>query len=318
MSRTPHRHHRLVAVEAVAAAQRGLLRREQLYDAGWTFEQVRHEIDIGRWQQLSPAVIALQSGPLSPDQRLWLGVLHAGSGAVLSHITACIEAGLRWTVPPAIDVLTPKGDLVAPMDGYFFHQSRRPYAYWVDQESRLPRLRLEHAALLAAERDRSIRRAIGLLAAVVQQELSSPERIGTAALQISKLRHKRHLTLALGDIAGGAQSFAEIDVGRICRMAGLPAPDRQVLRRDPSGRRRYLDCEWHLADGRTVVLEIDGSFHMRTEHWVRDMQRERSIVIDGRVVLRCASVEVRLEPWRIVRDLVRVGVPAGFVCDPTA
>ena len=318
MSPARSRTHRLTAAEALAEAQHGVLSRQQLYDAGWTFEQTRHEIDVGRWQQLSTSVVVLQSGPLSHEQRLWLGVLHAGPGSVLSHATACLHAGLRWTSPPVIDVLTPKGDLVSPLSGYFFHQTRRPYPLWVDQESPLPRLRAEHAVLLAAERDRSLRRAIGLLAASVQQGLTTPQRLGTAALQIAKLRHKRYFLLALGDIDGGAQSFAEIDVVRICRDAGLAAPFRQVLRRDSQGRRRYLDCEWHLPDGRVVVLEIDGSFHMHTEHWVRDMQRERDIVVDGRVVLRCSSVEIRLEPWRIVRDLVRIGVPAAFVCDRPA
>lgn len=315
---TYRRTHRLDAVTPLLARQAGIVHRGQLYDRGWTFEQVRHEIDIGRWQQLAPAVVALQSGPLSHEQRLWLGVLHAGPGAVLSHVTACVHAGLRWTAPPAIDVLTPKGDLVAPLPGYFFHQTRRPYVYWVDRDSPMPRLRIEHASLLAAERDRSVRRAIGLLAAAVQQELTTPDALAKAVLQIRKLRHKKHLVLALGDIAGGAESFAEIDVGRICQDAGLPRPDRQAVRVDSTGRRRYLDCEWHLPNGRVVVLEIDGSFHMRTEHWVRDMQRERSIVADGRIVLRCSSVEVRLDPQAIVFDLMRVGVPSTFVCDPPA
>ena len=312
------RRERLDSVAQLLARQTGVLHRSQLYDAGWSVEQVRHEIDTGRWHQLAPSVVALQTGPLSHEQRLWLGVLHAGRGAVISHVTACVTAGLRWTVPPAVDVLTPKGDLVLPLPGFNFRQTRRPYEYWVDPDSALPRLRVEHAALLAAERDRSIRRGIGLLAAVVQQGLSTPEGLGTAALQIRKLRHKAHFTLALGDIEGGAQSFAEIDVGRLCAEAGLPRPDRQVLRRDRDGRRRYLDCEWHLADGRIVVLEIDGSFHMRTEHWWRDMQRERSVVLSGRSVLRCSSVELRLDPWSIIRDLVEIGVPDGFVCDPPA
>lgn len=273
---------------------------------------------MGRWQQLATTVVALQTGPLSERQRRWLGVLHAGQGAVLSHLTACLEAGLRWTAATSIDVLTPKGDLVAPLPGFTFHQTRRPYAYWVDPDASPPRLRVEHAAMLTAERDRSIRRGIGLVAAVVQQELSTPDRLMTAASQIRKLRHGAHLKLALGDIAGGAQSFAEIDVGRLCDDAGLRRPDRQVLRRDRDGRRRYLDCEWRLADGRVVVLEIDGSFHMRTEHWWRDMQRERSVVLSGRAVLRCSSVEIRLAPWEIVRDLVDIGVPGGFVCDSSA
>lgn len=294
------------------------MHRRQLYSAGWTSEQVRHEVDQGRWQQLAPGVVALHNGPPSHAQRLWLGVLHAGHGAVLSHLTACVEGGLRWSAPVAIDVLTPKGDLVAPLPGFRFHQTRRRYEYWVDREAAPPRLRIEHAALLTAERDRHLRRAIGLLAAHVQQGLSDPDRLLTAASQIRKLRHGAHFKLALADIAGGAQSFAEIDVVRLCDEAGLRRPDRQVLRRDRDGRRRYLDCEWRLDDGRVVVLEIDGSFHMRTEHWWRDMQRERSVVLSGRAVLRCSSVEIRLDPWAIIRDLVEIGVPSGFVCDQPA
>ena len=315
----PLRHRdRREAAAGIAAIQHDVLHRQQLYARGWTVEQVRHEIEQGRWRSVAPAVVVLHSGPLSHEQRLWLGVLHAGRGAVLTHLTACVEAGLRWTAPATIDVLTPKGDLVSPLPGFRFRQTHRPYAYWVDREARLPRLRVEHAALLAAERDRHLRRAIGLLAAHVQQGLSDPDRLLTAASQIRKLRHGAFFKLALADIAGGAQSFAEIDVGRLCSEAGLPPPDRQVLRRDRDGRRRYLDCEWRLPDGRIVVLEIDGSFHMRTEHWWRDMKRERSVVVSGRSVLRCSSIEIRLEPWSIVRDLVEIGVPSGFVCDPPA
>ena len=36
---------------------------------------------------------------------------------------------------------------------------------------------------------------------------------------------------AIGDIAGGSQSLAEIDVRRFCRAESLRPPDRQVLRR---------------------------------------------------------------------------------------
>jgi len=89
------------------------------------------------------------------------------------------------------------------------------------------------------------------------------------------------------------------------------------VRVDKEARRRYLDSEWLLGDGRIVVLEVDGSFHMRTEHWVDDMRRERSVVLSGRTVLRCSSVEIRLEPEDIVDDLVRVGIPRS-VCDRPA
>ena len=60
-----------------------------------------------------------------------------------------------------------------------------------------------------------------------------------------------------------------------CAAVSAWPPGRQAVRRDRPGRRRYLDCEWDLADGRVVVLEVDGSHHVEVEHWEADMKRER-------------------------------------------
>ena len=261
-------------------------------------------------------MVALQNAPLTYDQRLWLGVLHAGVGSALTHLTAVRCAGLQWHGDDTIDVMTPKGDLVDPLDGFFFHQTRRPYQRWMQPTaSGPPRLPLEYAALLTAERDRRLRRAIGLLAACVQQGLTTADRLILIKPQIRKLRHGHEFELALGDIAGGAQSFAEIDIGHLCEEAGLAAPTRQTVRLDVDGRRRYLDCEWELKDGGVVVLEVDGSFHLQVGNWWRDMKRERAVVLSKSTVLRCASVELRLEPWSVLEDLRRAGVPPrhGFV-----
>ena len=290
--------------------------RAQLRELGWTDGQIDHEIRYERWHAPAWGVVALQNAALTYDQRLWLGVLHAGAGAVLTHLTGARKAGLRWKGDDTIDVLTPKGDLVEPMDGFFFHQTRRPYRRWVRPTTGGPaRLPLEHSALLAAERDPNLRRAMGLLAACVQQGLTTADRLILTKAQIRKLRHGHEFVLALGDIAGGAQSFAEIDVGRLCEEGGLVTPRRQTVRMDTDGRRRYLDCEWVLPDGRVVVLEIDGSFHLQVGNWWRDMKRERAVVLSKSTVLRCSSVEIRLEPWDIVRDLRLAGVPpvSGFV-----
>lgn len=293
--------------------QLGVVSRRQLRDRGWCRHRVDSEVARGRWTEVAPTVLAMQNAPLVREQRMWLGVLHAGPDSVLTHLTACEVSGLRWTVDPTIHVLTRKSDEVSPLPGFRFHQSRRRYADWIDRSASPPRLRVQHALLLTAERDQSMRRAIGLLAAAVQQGVCRPDVLLLGCDQIRKLRHGRQLRLALGDIAGGAQSFAELDIGRLCKEAGLRAPDRQRVRVDRQGRRRYLDCEWILPDGSIVVLEIDGSFHMRTEHWVTDMKRERDVVISGRTVLRCSSVEIRLEPADIIADLVAAGIPPRFV-----
>lgn len=207
-------------------------------------------------------------------------------------------------------MLTRKGDLVEPIEGFVFHQTRRPYRRWLrPTPSGPPRLPLDYAALLTAERDQHVRRAIGLLAACVQQRLTTADRLLATRPRIRKLRNGAVFDWALGDIAGGAQSFAEIDVGELCARAGLAQPVRQSIRKDTDGRRRYLDCEWELPDGRTVVLEVDGSFHLKIGNWWRDMKRERAVVLSRSTVLRCASIELRLEPWVVVADLRQAGIP---------
>jgi hypothetical protein len=289
--------------------QSGVVTRDQLRAHGWTHKQIDHELSIERWQSPVDGVLVTHTGPLLGDEPLWVGILHAGPGAVLSHLTAARRAGLRWVGGDVVDVLTPKGDLVTPLEGYFFHQTRRPYRQWVKPVVGPPRLPLEHTVLLAAERDQNVRRAIGLLATTVQQRLSTADRLRGTIQVIRKLRHGKTFRLVLGDIAGGAQSFAELDVGRMCREAGLVEPTRQVVRLDKEGKKRYLDCVWVLADGRVIVLEIDGSFHAEVVTWWKDMRRERAVVVSGDTVLRCSTIELRLERADVLADLRAIGVP---------
>ena len=253
----------------------------------------------------------MHTGGLDDEQALWLGVLHAGDGAVLSHLTAARRANLRWTAPDLIDVMTPRGDTVLPLKGYRFHQTRRPYERWVKPVSGPPRLPIEYAALLAAERDRNIRRALGLLVACVQQGLTTCERFALAIPRHPQAAQRQDVSLSSSMTSPEERSrFAELEVGRLCAEYGLTAPTRQVVRLDKDGRRRYLDCVWVLPDGRVVVLEVDGSFHAEVVAWWSDMKRERAVVIQGDTVLRCSSIELRLEPEDVMADLRRIGVPS--------
>lgn len=308
-TRRTSRAERLAHLDTMFSHQVSVVRRSQLEACGWRRHHVEHEIDYGRWQLVAPEVVVMHNGPLTYDQRLWVGVLHAGPTAVLSHATTLEINGLEQWEPPLIDVLSTKSNTVERLDGYCFHETRRDYVPWIHPTRRPRQLRIEEACLLAAERRRSLRASIGLIAACVQQRLAAADRLFTSSLTISKLRHGHQIRLALLDIGGGAHSFGEIDLGRICRQFGLQTPTRQRFRLDRSGRRRFLDCEWELADGTTVVLEIDGAFHREAENWWRDMKRERGVVIDVGRVLRCSTTEMRLEPAYIAADLRAVGVP---------
>jgi hypothetical protein len=173
----------------------------------------------------------------------------------------------------------------------------------------LPVSRIEPAVLLFGAYQRSRRTAQGVLAAVVQQRLSEPAALIHWVNAMRPLRWAPMFRQVIGDIAGGSQSVAELDVVRMCRDHDLMPPDRQLKRLDAEGRVRFTDCEWRLPDGRVVVLEVDGSFHMDSRHWEDDLARQRQLSAPDRLIVRCTSRELREEPWQVARDLRRLGVP---------
>jgi hypothetical protein len=113
----------------------------------------------------------------------------------------------------------------------------------------------------------------------------------------------------LTEIAGGAQSVAELDVRRMCRRHRIALPARQVKRYDAGGRLRFTDCEWRLPGGGVVVLEVDGAFHMEAQQWEDDLARQRALSGPGRTIVRCTSRELRDDDRRLAGDLIRLGVP---------
>lgn len=127
--------------------------------------------------------------------------------------------------------------------------------------------------------------------------------------RLRPLRRADRFRRVLREIAGGADSTAEIDVRRMCRSFGLAPPARQVRRRDSTGRVRYTDCEWRLADDRYLVLEVYGAFHLDVEHWEEDIARQRALTAPHRIVVRCTARELRDLPERVARDLLLLGVP---------
>ncbi len=295
---------------ALAARQAGLLSRRQLNDLGVDRFRVRNQVAARRWVELSPAVVGTTTGPLSREQRIWLGLLHAGPSAVLGDLSAAEVCGLRNWHREEICILVPWNlDLDDLPAGIRIARTRRPISVHVDPRGGPPRWRIEPAILHFAAYQRSRRTAQAVVAAAVQQQLTDPARLVVALEQMRPLRWATLFRRVIGDIAGGSQSLAEIDVLRLCRSQGLRKPDRQTRRRDASGRLRYTDCEWRLPDGRVVVLEVDGAFHMDVEHWEDDIARQRALSDPDRIIVRCTAREVRDEPARLGSDLRRLGVP---------
>jgi hypothetical protein len=295
----------------LADAQSGLLTRLQLASLGIDQWAIRHRVRTDRWVELTPTVIGTTTGVLDREQTMWLGVLHGGRDATVGELTAAEIHGLRnWHRDDVTVVIPHSADIGVGYPGIQFVRSRRALAEHRRSRAGLPVSRIEPAVLGFASRESSPRTAEGVLAAVVQQRLTSPGALLDWIDRMRPLRGAARFRRSLADVAEGAHSVAEIDVRRMCRAFGLALPTRQVKRRDSLGRVRYTDCEWRLADGRILVLEVDGGFHMEVEHWEDDLVRHRALTAADRVVVRCTARELRDEPERIACDLKRLGVPA--------
>jgi hypothetical protein len=185
------------------------------------------------------------------------------------------------------------------------HESRRHGRADIVFRDGLPTHAVERAAVDSGAWATNVRTACGVLPAVVQQGLSTPDRLRRALEAAGRVTHRKQMLLALVDIEGGSRALSEIDLVVLCRRAGLPEPARQSVRTDARGRRRYLDAEWRLPSGRRVVLEIDGVHHLGVEQWYDDLLRQAEVSKPGRDwVVRIPASAIRLEPQRVV-DILR-------------
>jgi hypothetical protein len=290
----------------LVADQCGVAARRQLLAAGYGDHYIDSQIAAERWQLVSDVVVCTTTGELTREQRSWAGFLHAGPGSAIGGLTALERRGLTGWHRDEITVLLAKSHNLQPLEGVRFVETRRPVGLNATRE--LPTWRTEPAALLFAAYTPSVRTGLGLIAAVVQQRLTTADRLLSEIDRMQPLRRAKRFKQMLGQVADGAHSLAEAQVEKMCTDHGLPLPVRQTRRPDASGRVRYTDAEWVLPDGRTAVLEVDGGFHMEVAHWEDDIVRERDLVTTGAVVLRCTDRELTDEPARIAASLRAIGV----------
>lgn len=298
----------------LADRQLGVVGRGQLRALGVAAVDVEAAVHSERWSRWGDRVVVLQNRPPTGPQLWWAAVLHAsdgtGEGAALCAGTALTADGLTGFPVRAIHVVVARGTHVPDLPGVKVHESRRFVPDDVHPARLPPRTRTARSAVDESSWSRTRSRACAILAATVQQRLTTALLLREQVERAGRIKHRRLMLAALADIEGGSHSLAEIRVPRACRQAGLQPPDRQTVRRDKQGRRRYLDCEWRLPDGRMLVLEVDGAQHMQVEHWWADMPRERGVVISGRTVLRCSAMEMRVSPADVIDDLRAAGVPS--------
>lgn len=290
----------------LARRQFGVLTRGQVSSCGLTADAISYQLTARRWREVVPGVLVVHCGPIIQPAREWLAVLAGGDVAAVCAWTALEGFGLQGWARAATHVVVPRGRHVPPIQGVVRHESRRHSAADIVRSNGLPSHSVERAAIDAGAWSNTKRSACGVLAAVVQQGLTTPARLLRELDRAGRVAHRQQMWLALGDIEGGARAMSEIDLVRLCRAAGLPEPRLQRVRRDVRGRRRYLDAEWDLGEGRTVQLEVDGVHHQEVGQWYDDLLRQSELVVPARHrVIRIPAMALRLERDRVIAILRR-------------
>lgn len=278
----------------------GVAHRDQLRELGFDAHRIDAQVAAGRWARVGPAVI-LHNGPLSASQQRRVALINCGPRAVLTSFTALTVWGLTGWSRPDVHVLAPAGTPRPPLPNLVLHRAGDWSAVDLAPGRRLHRV--PAATVIAAGSFRNPRSACGILAAVVQQSLTRPVDLRRALDAAPRIRHRAAMVLAVGDVAQGADALSEIDLRRLCIRFGLPPPAHQAVRIEPGGRRRYLDAEWRLPDGRVIAVEVDGAYHLAPRQWIDDQLRQNRVVIGGTTVLRFPSIVVRDSPALVAEQL---------------
>lgn len=281
-------HRRRVASD-LAQAQGGVVNRAQLRAAGIDRFAVRAEIRAGRWRSWGEKTLAVATGPLSVDGRLWRAVWETGGVAALDGASALAAAGLTGFEVDRPVVSYPHGHTVSiPADV----DVRSVIAREADElaEGGIPRVRPAIAALRGASWAVSDRQAALLLCMSVQQGVTTAEQIAQWLPKVALWKRRTVIARVVADLLDGAKALGEIDFAEACRERGLPEPTRQAVRRTPTGR-IYLDVAW---EDFGLVVEIDGSQHRQGLAVTDDNLRQNEVTLGSERVLRIDLVGLRL------------------------
>ncbi len=286
-----------------------MVARRQLNEYGVDADRVRNEIAARRWVERTPRVISTTTGELTLEQREWLAVLHAGPRSMLANLSAAGRFGLTGWERPWVSVMVDDELSFEPVDGVDFFRSRRPFDLLRAPRPGIPVCQLEPAVLLWAGYEATSKAAHGVAAAVVQQRLSTAPRDDGWVDQLRPLRRAKPLKRTLAVRRGRSPLWRRGRAGPAVPAVRDPPARPPTAAQGPLGRIRYTDAEWDLPDGTTLVLEIEGAFHMDVLQAADDAKRSRRIVTRSRIVVRCTAYELTHEADEVAVDLIALGVP---------
>lgn len=295
------RAERARRAELVSADHDGVARRADLRAVGVTRADVRSEVSAGRWLLWGRQTVII--GNVEPEGRalLWHAIWETGAGSALDGASALVASGLTRYDLSVIDVSVPKANRSRRLDGVRRHQRRTMPNL---RGAGIPRADVPTAAVSGAAWAVSDRQAVLILCMVLQQRLTTPERLleaWQASTTTMAPARRVMVQVTMSDLCDGAHSLGELDFAGWCREYGLPEPSRQAVRTLPDGR-VYLDVAW---EGIGLVVEIDGGHHAMALNMVDDALRQNEVVLRDERVLRIPVLGLRLLADTFMGQVVR-------------
>ncbi|HEY1484849.1 MAG TPA: hypothetical protein VGF84_02025 [Micromonosporaceae bacterium] len=285
-----------------------VISHQQAILAGMTRSTVEAHVKAGRWQRLYRGIYVTHSGPVPRMTRIVAVLTAAGPGAALSHSTAAELSGLSDATTSTVHVTVSNNRRIAKLNGARIHYSehldaRRHPTRWPAQT------RIEETVLDLADGAYAEAEVIQWLVAACARRLTTPGRIATALNGRKRIRWRRELTHALGDVAVGNHSILELRYfRRVERAHRLPAGNRQAPHQRPGGR-IYDDV--HYAAFKTVV-ELDGRVAHSAETTLRDLRRDNIASIRGDAVLHFGWADVAETPCATAVQVATVPATRGW------
>lgn len=228
-------------------------------------------------------------------RKVWLAQLLAGPDAVAVGQAALVAAGVHgvpWEFTPEM----------AYLDGRYGRSTEHVTIRQVNLGSR----HFERNGLRFTEPERALaqavpaldrRTAIAVLDSARHLRVVDAAGLARARATAAGRRGSVRADPWWDESAEGAESVLESLARLDCADAGVPPDELQVEVRGPDGRLLGPgDMGFHLADGRLLVVEIDGAgVHSDLDALFRDRSRQNDLVtLGGVVILRFTWKEVRV------------------------
>ncbi len=300
--------------------QAGAISRRQVLECGGTDNDIERMVRRNRWARVHTGVFVNHTGPLTWIQRAWAAcpahapAALAGQSALRARRLGSSGSSLHEVSDDEITIAVAGHRRVSPGAGVRVVHLRH-FESLTQLHLSPPVVRLEHALLDVAARERTDAGAVAVLGDACQLGRTTPERLVAALDARPRLPRRALLRMILDDVISGARSALERNyLVNVERPHGLPTGRRQ--RRVTAGRTvAYRDVEYL---GLATVIELDGRLgHERARDRWADADRDLASTLAGDVTVRLGWAQV-LEPCRTAAAVATLLLGRGWRGSPRA